>query len=69
MLFCPRDELLFNYHLRRDFRYTVCHKTEVIKNNLNPEWKEMTVPVSVLCNGDYERTIKVDVYDWDRDGG
>ena len=51
------------------FRFTICHKTEVIKNTLNPNWKPMAVPVRVLCNGDHDRTIKVDVYDWDRDGG
>lgn len=49
--------------------YTICHKTEVIKNTLNPKWKSMEVPVRTLCNGDHERTIKVEVYDWDRDGG
>lgn len=49
--------------------FTVCYKTEVIKNTLNPNWKEIEVPVRTICNGDYDRTIKVEVYDWDRDGG
>uniref|UniRef100_A0A665TD28 Copine family member IX n=1 Tax=Echeneis naucrates TaxID=173247 RepID=A0A665TD28_ECHNA len=49
-------------------RFTICHKTEVIKNTLNPVWQPFTIPVRALCNGDYDRTVKVDVYDWDRDG-
>uniref|UniRef100_A0A3B4F362 Copine family member IX n=1 Tax=Pundamilia nyererei TaxID=303518 RepID=A0A3B4F362_9CICH len=49
-------------------RFTICHKTEVIKNTLNPVWQSFTIPVRALCNGDYDRTVKVDVYDWDRDG-
>ncbi|TWW56353.1 Copine-9 [Takifugu flavidus] len=48
--------------------FTICHKTEVIKNTLNPVWQPFTIPVRALCNGDYDRTVKVDVYDWDRDG-
>jgi len=49
--------------------FTVCYKTEVIKNTLNPNWKMIEVPVRTICNGDYDRTVKVEVYDWDRDGG
>lgn len=37
------------------FRFTICHKTEVIKNNLNPVWQPFTIPVRALCNGDYDR--------------
>lgn len=36
-------------------RFTICHKTEVIKNNLNPVWQPFTIPVRALCNGDYDR--------------
>lgn len=36
-------------------RFTICHKTEVIKNNLNPVWQQFTIPVRALCNGDYDR--------------
>nr|XP_056707886.1 copine-9 isoform X2 [Euleptes europaea] len=48
--------------------FTICHKTEVVKNNLNPVWQPFSIPVRALCNGDYDRTVKIDVYDWDRDG-
>ena len=37
------------------FRYTVVHRTEVIKQTLNPTWEPFTVPVRSLCNGDYDR--------------
>merc|ERR1712137_1256839 len=33
------------------------HKTEVIRQNLNPEWKEFTIPVQTLCNGDPNRPL------------
>ncbi|XP_066579658.1 copine-8 isoform X1 [Amia ocellicauda] len=48
--------------------FTICHKTEVVKNTLNPVWQAFRIPVRALCNGDFDRTIKVEVYDWDRDG-
>ena len=48
--------------------YVVVHKTEVIKNTLNPVWSAFAVPVRSLCNGDYERTLKLEVWDWNRSG-
>lgn len=36
-------------------RFTICHKTEVVKNTLNPVWQPFTIPVRALCNGDYDR--------------
>lgn len=50
------------------FSFTAVHKTEVIKNTLNPTWREMSVAVSTLCNGDVHRSLKVECYDWDSDG-
>lgn len=35
--------------------FTICHKTEVVKNTLNPVWQPFTIPVRALCNGDYDR--------------
>ncbi|KAL5022642.1 hypothetical protein ScPMuIL_001797, partial [Solemya velum] len=44
------------------------HRTEVIKNNLNPSWQEFSLPVQTLCGGDRSKDIKFAVYDWDKDG-
>lgn len=37
-------------------RFTICHKTEVVKNTLNPVWQPFSIPVRALCNGDYDRS-------------
>nr|XP_033484126.1 copine-9-like [Epinephelus lanceolatus] len=66
--FGKSDPFLVFYRSNEDGTFTICHKTDVIKNTLNPVWQSFTIPVRALCNGDYDRTVKVDVYDWDRDG-
>jgi len=48
--------------------YVVVHRTEVIKNNLNPTWAKFRMEVRSLCNGDYQRDLKFSVWDWDSDG-
>jgi len=51
---------MFNYLLQLfDIcRFTVVHRTEVIKKTLNPTWNVMTLPVRALCNGDYDRLVE-----------
>ncbi|XP_041636751.1 copine-8 [Cheilinus undulatus] len=66
--FGKSDPFMVFYRSNEDGTFTICHKTEVIKNTLNPVWQAFKIPVRALCNGDYDRTIKVEVYDWDRDG-
>uniref|UniRef100_A0A3Q2NXI2 Copine Va n=1 Tax=Fundulus heteroclitus TaxID=8078 RepID=A0A3Q2NXI2_FUNHE len=66
--FGKSDPFMVFYRSNEDGTFTICHKTEVVKNTLNPVWEPFSIPVRALCNGDYERTIKVEVYDWDRDG-
>ncbi|XP_070405430.1 copine-5b isoform X3 [Nothobranchius furzeri] len=66
--FGKSDPFMVFYRSNEDGTFTICHKTEVVKNTLNPVWQPFTIPVRALCNGDYDRTIKVEVYDWDRDG-
>ncbi|XP_015422114.1 PREDICTED: copine-8 [Myotis davidii] len=66
--FGKSDPFLVFYRSNEDGSFTICHKTEVVKNTLNPVWQAFKISVRALCNGDYDRTIKVQVYDWDRDG-
>jgi len=48
--------------------YSVVFRSEVIQNNLNPAWKPFTMESRTLCNGDYERTLKFEIFDMDNDG-
>ncbi|XP_046858060.1 copine-7-like isoform X2 [Xenia sp. Carnegie-2017] len=43
------------------------HKTEICKNTLNPSFKMIEIPISELCNGDYDKKIMVKCFDWDKD--
>ncbi|XP_073974239.1 copine-8-like isoform X2 [Rhodnius prolixus] len=42
--------------------------TQVIKITLNPVWKECCLLVRTLCNGDYDRSLRMVCYDWNRSG-
>ncbi|XP_070186631.1 copine-3-like isoform X2 [Littorina saxatilis] len=46
----------------------VIWKTEVVKNNLSPEWQMFSIRMNTLCGGDRSRPILFEVYDWDGDG-
>uniref|UniRef100_A0A3Q0RU85 Copine-3 n=1 Tax=Amphilophus citrinellus TaxID=61819 RepID=A0A3Q0RU85_AMPCI len=49
-------------------KWQLVHRTEVVKNNLNPTWKKFTVPLQTFCGSDLERPLKVDCSDHDNDG-
>merc|ERR1719322_900443 len=48
--------------------YILVHRTEVIKNTLDPKWATIEMSSRSLCNGDEFRDIKFDVFDWNRSG-
>ena len=49
-------------------QWTVVHRTEVIKRNLQPEWKPFTLSITSICNADHNRPIKISVDDWNMNG-
>jgi hypothetical protein len=52
-----------------DGSFSVVHRTKIIKNNLNPQWEPFIISVQQLCSGDYDRTLKIECYDWDKTSG
>ncbi|XP_051916862.1 copine-2 isoform X2 [Hippocampus zosterae] len=68
--FFGKSDPYLEFHKRgEDDKWMLVHRTEVIKNTLDPSWKQFTVPLLSLCNGDVTRNIKVLCYDYDNDGG
>uniref|UniRef100_A0A671VRK6 Copine-2 n=1 Tax=Sparus aurata TaxID=8175 RepID=A0A671VRK6_SPAAU len=68
--FFGKSDPYLEFHKQgEDGKWMLVHRTEVIKNTLDPSWKSFTVPLISLCNGDVDRNIKVLCYDYDNDGG
>ncbi|XP_071448006.1 copine-8-like [Hetaerina americana] len=66
--FVKRSPFLVLTKVIESGEYIVVYKTEVQRATLNPVWKRFTLPVRNLCNGDFDRTIKVECYEWNRAG-
>ena len=60
--FGKSDPYLEFQRCNEDNTYTVVHRTEVIKNTLNPIWRTFTIPSRMLCNGDHKRNLKVGMF-------
>ncbi|XP_053740835.1 copine-2 isoform X4 [Synchiropus splendidus] len=68
--FFGKSDPYLEFHKQgEDGKWMLVHRTEVIKNTLDPSWKPFSVPLVSLCNGDIDRSIKVLCYDYDNDGG
>ena len=49
-------------------KYILVHRTEFIKNTLDPDWRPFEISARSLSNGDDERDLRFDVYDWNKSG-
>ncbi|XP_055298091.1 copine-8-like [Sitodiplosis mosellana] len=63
-----RDAFLVISRSNEDGSYSVVSKTEVAHGTQNPLWKPFSIRATTLCNGDFDRTIKIDCYDHKNDG-
>ncbi|XP_062297568.1 copine-3-like isoform X1 [Scomber scombrus] len=52
------------FYKQTETGWQLAHRTEVIRNNLNPTWKPFRVSLRALCGGDVENPIKVLCYDY-----
>uniref|UniRef100_A0A8C9V495 Copine 7 n=1 Tax=Scleropages formosus TaxID=113540 RepID=A0A8C9V495_SCLFO len=67
-LFSKSDPFLEIYRINDDDTEQLVHRTEVIKNNLNPVWESFKVSLSSLCSCDEDRKLKCLVWDYDSRG-
>lgn len=62
------DPFLVISRSNEDGSYSVVTKTEPVKGTQSPSWQPFTIRATTLCNGDFERTIKIDCYDHRNNG-
>ena len=48
--------------------WALVYKSEFVEKNGNPKWHIMEKTIYAICNGDYERELKIEIYDHDSDG-
>ncbi|XP_067130751.1 copine-3-like [Centruroides vittatus] len=66
--FSKSDPFLEFRKQESDGNWTVVHRTEVIKNNLNPIWRPFTIKMQNLGGNNPETGILIYCYDYESDG-
>ena len=64
--FRPNSFLVFS-RSNEGGTYSVVAKSETV-HGVRPSWKPLNISVRTLCNGDFDRAIKVDCYNYSRSG-
>lgn len=54
--------------LREDGAHQVVWKNSPVMDNLSPVWPTARIPMMNLCNGDINRPIVIEIYDFDSNG-
>ncbi|CAG2121477.1 unnamed protein product, partial [Medioppia subpectinata] len=62
------DPFLVFSRSNEDGTYSVVMKSEPVYSTQSPLWMPITMRVRSLCNGDYDRTIKIDCFDYRSNG-
>lgn len=57
------DPFLVISRSNEDGSHSVVAKTEFARSGDNPIWRPIHIRVTTLCNGDFDRNIKIDCYD------
>lgn len=62
MIFC------LSIRVYEDGQWGLVYETPHIDNNLNPKFPTLRIPMLVLCNGDYDRPVKIEIWDHESSG-
>nr|XP_046226533.1 copine-3-like isoform X2 [Scatophagus argus] len=66
--FFGKSDPFLEFYKQMETGWQLAHRTEVVKNNLNPIWRPFRIPLQSLCGGDVEKSIKVECYDYNSSG-
>ncbi|CAG5895592.1 unnamed protein product [Menidia menidia] len=66
--FFGKSDPFLEFYRQTDTGWQLAHRTEVVKNNLNPIWKPFRIPMQALCGGDVEKSVKVECFDYNNSG-
>ncbi|RYG62518.1 hypothetical protein EON64_17725, partial [archaeon] len=66
--FGTSDPFLVISRLNEDNSYTAVWTSNKIDNSLNPRWAATKIPMVKLCNGDLDRPLCIELFDWDKGG-
>lgn len=66
--FSSNDPFLVFSRSNEDGSYSVVMKTEQVYSTQHPTWRPITMRATSLCNGDFDRNIKIDCYDYRSNG-
>lgn len=61
--YARNDPFLLLYRSNEDGSSSVVARTSVAHSTQNPKWPPIVTKVRTLCNGDYDRSIKIECYD------
>ena len=68
-MFSESDPFYCVYRTNEDESGTLVYRSEWIRNTASPDWAPVTMDCAKLCTGDWSRNLRIEVYDWDFDGG
>mmetsp|Transcript_12871 Transcript_12871/g.21390 ORF Transcript_12871/g.21390 Transcript_12871/m.21390 type:complete len:544 (-) Transcript_12871:514-2145(-) len=66
--FSTSDPFLKFSRLNEDATWTAVWQNTRVDNSLNPRWAEVKIPITLLCNGDIDRPLKIEIFDHEKSG-
>jgi len=64
----PFFQLMKKRFVTTGYEWDPVYKSNVVMDNLNPVWKEDTIQLSALCEGDLDAPLQLVCFDHERDG-
>ncbi|KAM9774644.1 copine-3-like isoform 2-T3 [Syngnathus typhle] len=58
--FLGKSDPYLEFYKQTQTGWQLAHRTEVVKDNLNPTWRPFRIPLQSLCGGDLDKPIKVE---------